>query len=54
MSSLREQFNAEAHAVPALGDIDAALAQVAKERRRLRRVASGRRRSRRLCSSGGL
>jgi len=40
MSSLREQFNAEAHAVPALGDIDAALAQVAKERRRLRRVGT--------------
>jgi hypothetical protein len=35
-SSLREQFDVEANGVPALGDIDAALAQVAMERRRWR------------------
>ena len=38
MSSLREKFDVEAHAVPALGDVEVALAQVARERRRLRRV----------------
>jgi len=38
MSPLREQFDIEADAIPALGDIDAALAQVAKEHRTWRRV----------------
>ena len=38
MSSLREQFDVEADAIPALGDIDAALAHVARERRTWRRV----------------
>ena len=38
MSALREQFDLEADAIPALGDIDAALAQVAKEHRTWRRV----------------
>jgi hypothetical protein len=38
-TSLREQFDIDAQPIPALGDIDAALAQVATERRRARRLA---------------